>query len=106
MQFRERLEYPDSYPSRFSIAEKKLSVAEAGYLSRLLAEKLYEYTVSVNDCGTSGGIEISYSPESDRLIVDGEILPSLGDMKGKTAMYVQCVTGLMLPQSLMTIPNQ
>lgn len=48
------------YPSRFSIAQKKLSVAPAGYLSRLLAEKLYEYTVSVNDCGISDGLEISY----------------------------------------------
>ena len=69
-----------SYPSRFSMAQKKLSVAEAGYLSRLLAEKLYEYTVSVKDCGTSDGIEISYSREYDRLIIDGEILPTLGDI--------------------------
>ena len=69
-----------SYPSRFSMAQKKLSVAEAGYLSRLLSEKLYEYTISVNDCGTSDGIEISYSPEYDRLIIDGEIMPTLGDL--------------------------
>jgi DNA-directed RNA polymerase beta' subunit len=69
-----------SYPSRFSMAQKKLSVAEAGYLSRLLAEKLYECTVSVNDCGTSDGIEISYSPEKERLMIDGEILPTLGDL--------------------------
>ncbi|MBQ6971858.1 MAG: hypothetical protein IJP86_05825 [Synergistaceae bacterium] len=68
-----------SYPSRFSMAQKKLSVAEAGYLSRLLAEKLYEYTVSVHDCGTSEGLEVSYSHEADRLIVDGEILPTLGN---------------------------
>lgn len=70
-----------SYPSRFSMAQKKLSVAEAGYLSRLLAEKLYEYTVSVNDCGTYYGIEISYSTEYDRLMIDGEILPTLGDIR-------------------------
>ena len=48
-----------SYPSRFSMAQKKLSFAPTGYLARLLAEKLYEYTVSVNDCGTLDGIEIS-----------------------------------------------
>ena len=70
-----------SYPSRFSMAQKKLSVAPAGYLSRLLAEKLYEYTVSVNDCGTLDGIEISYSHEIDRLIIDREILPTLGDIR-------------------------
>lgn len=69
-----------SYPSRFSMAQKKLSVAEAGYLSRLLAEKLYECTVSVNDCGSSDGTEISYSGEHDRLMIDGEILPTLGDL--------------------------
>ena len=69
-----------SYPSRLSMAQKKLSVAEAGYLSRMLAEKLYEYTVSVNNCGTSDGVEISYSPEKERLMIDGEIMPTLGDL--------------------------
>ncbi len=69
-----------SYPSRFSMVQKKLSVAEAGYISRLLAEKLYECTVNINDCGTSDGIEISYSRENDRLIIDGEILPTLGNL--------------------------
>ena len=70
-----------SYPSRFSVAQKKLSVAPAGYLSRLLAEKLYECTISVNDCGTSDGLEISYSRENDRLTINGEILPTLGDIR-------------------------
>lgn len=69
-----------SYPSRFSMAQKKLSVAPAGYLSRLLAEKLFEFTVSVNDCGTLDGVEVSYSHEFDRLIIDGEPLPTLGDL--------------------------
>ena len=69
-----------SYPSRYAMAQKKLAVADAGYFSRLLAEKMYEYTVSVHDCGTSEGIEVSYSKENDRLIVDGTIMPSSGNL--------------------------
>ena len=70
-----------SYSSRYSMAQKKLSVAEAGYLSRQLAEKLYEYTVNTHDCGTTEGLEISYSHEEDRLLINGEILPTLGIMR-------------------------
>ena len=62
-----------SYPSRYSMAQKKLSVAEAGYLSRLLAEKLYEYTVSIPDCGTQKGLEVSY--KDGKLYVDGAEMP-------------------------------
>ena len=69
-----------SYPSRYSMAQKKLSVADAGYLSRLLAEKLYEFTVSIHDCGTTEGLEVSYSPEHDRLIVCGSVMPTLGSL--------------------------
>ena len=84
-----------SYPSRLSMAQKKLSAAEAGYLSRLLAEKLYEYTVSVNDCGTSEGIELSYSDEHDRLMIDGEILPVLGDLNidAERVLWVRVIAG-------------
>ena len=84
-----------SYPSRFSMAQKKLSVAHAGYLSRLLAEKLYECTVNINDCGTSDGIEISYSREFDRLIIGGEILPSLGDIyrDAERVLYGRVISG-------------
>ena len=69
-----------SYPSRYSMAQKKLSVAEAGYLSRLLAEKLYECTISIDDCGTSEGIEISFSHEHNRILIDNTILPTLGNL--------------------------
>ena len=69
-----------SYPSRYAMAQKKLAVAEAGYFSRLLAEKMYEYTVSIHDCGTSDGIEVSYSAEHERLVVDGTIMPSSGSL--------------------------
>ena len=64
-----------SYPSRLSMAQKKLSVAEAGYLSRQLAEKLFDFTVNIHDCGTEQGIEIEYSPEDLCLNVDGEVFP-------------------------------
>ena len=37
-----------SYPSRFGMAQKKLAVAPAGYLTRQLAEGLFEVTVSKN----------------------------------------------------------
>ena len=70
-----------SYSSRYSMAQKKLSVSEAGYLSRQLAEKLYEYTVNIDDCGTNEGLEISYSHEEERLLINGEILPTLGIKK-------------------------
>ena len=69
-----------SYPSRFSMAQKKLSVADAGYLSRLLAEKLFEYTVNKKDCGASEGIEIAYSSEYDRILIDDTIMPTLGNL--------------------------
>ena len=84
-----------SYPSRYSMAQKKLSVADAGYLSRLLAEKLYEFTVSIPDCGTSEGIEISYSPENGRLIVDGEIMPALGSLyeDAERILWGRCLVG-------------
>ena len=62
-----------SYPSRLSMAHKKLSVAESGYLSRLLAEKLYECTVSIPDCGTDKGLKVEF--RDGRLYVDGEPMP-------------------------------
>ena len=65
-----------SYPSRYFTAQKKLSVAEAGYLSRQLAEKLFECTISKHDCGTKHGLEISYSHKDDRLLINGAEFPS------------------------------
>ena len=70
-----------SYPSRYSMAQKKLSVADAGYFTRQLAEGLYEFTVNKYDCGTDEGLEITYSAEHDRLLVDGFIFPTLGKIE-------------------------
>ena len=69
-----------SYPSRYSMAQKKLSVAEAGYLSRQLAEGLYELNVSGEDCGATEGLRVAYDAKTGRLTVQGEALPALGDM--------------------------
>jgi len=45
-----------SYACRDAMASKKLLVAEAGYLSRLLAEGLYELCVKEEDCGSRDGL--------------------------------------------------
>ncbi|MBQ7733378.1 MAG: hypothetical protein IJT58_05120 [Synergistaceae bacterium] len=65
-----------SYQSRYSMAQKRLSVSEAGYLSRQLAEKLFECTISRYDCGTKHGLEISYSHKDGRLLINGVEFPS------------------------------
>ena len=49
------------------MAQKKLSVAEAGYLTRQLAEGLYEVTVEDGDCGADSGLRVERS-------VDGRML--------------------------------
>ena len=73
-----------SYPSRDSMAQKKLAVAEAGYLSRQFAEGLFELQVQSEDCGTAKGLEVGYSrmekKERLTLSLDGETftLPTLG----------------------------
>lgn len=76
-----------SYPSRDSMAQKKLAVAEAGYLSRQFAEGLFELRVRSEDCGTAKGLEVGYSglEHEERLTLsfDGETftLPTLGDFE-------------------------
>lgn len=73
-----------SYPSRDSMAQKKLAVAEAGYLSRQFAEGLFELQVQSEDCGAAKGLEVGYSrlEHEERLTLsfDGETftLPTLG----------------------------
>ena len=76
-----------SYPSRDSMAQKKLAVAEAGYLSRQFAEGLFELRVLSEDCGTAKGLEVGYSRiEQEELLtlsLDGETftLPTLGKLE-------------------------
>lgn len=82
-----------SYPSRYSMAQKKLSVAEAGYLTRQLAEGLYDITVGDrdcgDDCGTDDGLRIKYAgidggiDGAEMLTVNGVPLPTLADLKDK-----------------------
>ena len=52
-----------SYASRSGMVSKKLEVAQAGYFSRLLAEGLYDTRVEKGDCGTSGGLLITFVKE-------------------------------------------
>lgn len=70
-----------SYPSRYSMAQKKLSVADAGYFSRQMAEGLFEITVEGEDCGTNEGIQISYDRNLKRLTVEGMQLPTKGSIR-------------------------
>ena len=76
-----------SYPSRDSMAQKKLAVAEAGYLSRQFAEGLFELRVLCEDCRTAKGLEVGYSriEQEERLTLslDGETftLPTLGKLE-------------------------
>ena len=53
-----------SYASRDSMASKKLAVAEAGYLSRLLAEGLFETFVTDEDCGATKGLSIAFGKDA------------------------------------------
>lgn len=59
-----------SYACRNSMQDKKLSVAEAGYLSRLLAEGLFEASVTEGDCGAEAGLLIRYDGESGRILLE------------------------------------
>lgn len=76
-----------SYPSRDSMAQKKLAVAEAGYLSRQFAEGLYELRVQGGDCGTRLGLRVGYAKGQDgehlTLSLGGEelVLPTLGQIE-------------------------
>ncbi|MCF7936059.1 MAG: hypothetical protein K9L28_06950, partial [Synergistales bacterium] len=50
-----------SYASRESMASKKLAVAESGYLSRQLAEGMYNTLAEGDDCGTERGLSVTCS---------------------------------------------
>ena len=47
-----------SYASRDSMGDKKLATAQAGYLSRLLAEGLYDTLTESENCGSGGRMVI------------------------------------------------
>ena len=73
-----------SYPSRYSMAQKKLSVAEAGYLTRQLAEGLYELVIEDGDCGTQEGLKVEYFEDIDGkacVKLEDIIVPTLGNLK-------------------------
>lgn len=68
-----------SYACRDSMASKKLSVAEAGYLCRLLAEGLFETSVTSEDCGLSSGIFVCFNKDKClielKLSAESQLLP-------------------------------
>jgi hypothetical protein len=61
--------FASSYSARSSMASKKLAVAKAGYLSRRLAEGLYETAVWEADCGSETGIGIRYVDPGKLLLI-------------------------------------
>lgn len=64
-----------SYASRQSMGDKKLATAEAGYLSRQLAEGLYNTVIEKEDCKSSSGLAL-YLNDNDQIelniLVNGE----------------------------------
>ena len=56
-----------SYESRKAMASKKLLVAQGGYLSRRLAEGLYDSRIEDEDCGSEEGLTLSYDREGGTL---------------------------------------
>lgn len=75
-----------SYGSRDSMGSKKLAVAVAGYLSRQLAEGLYNTQIVEDDCKAAedSGLEISLSEDRKNLLL--RIVLSAED-KGPYASY-------------------
>ncbi len=69
-----------AYASRGAMTSKKLAVAEAGYLARLLAEGLYDVMVTEEDCRAprEKGLVLAWVPEGERI----EILRAAGEPVG------------------------
>ncbi|GHS92420.1 hypothetical protein AGMMS50276_00260 [Synergistales bacterium] len=59
-----------SYATRNAMASKKLDVAQAGYLSYLLAEGLYDTTITEKRCGGKSGMKISWDNNEKTLFLD------------------------------------
>ena len=60
---------------RDAMTSKKLSVAEAGYLTRLLAEGLFETAVTQEDCGATKGLSVSFADGRLFIRANGEAIP-------------------------------
>ena len=75
-----------SYSCRDSMASKKLAVTKAGYLSRLLAEGLFETSITADDCGAQSGMLLGFDPGRGQVTVKIPVMenqhwfPSKGDI--------------------------
>ena len=69
-----------AYASRGAMTSKKLAVADAGYLARLLAEGLYDVMVTEEDCEAprEKGLVLAWVPEGERI----EVLRAGGEPVG------------------------
>ncbi len=57
------------------MTSKKLSVAGAGYLTRLLAEGLFETAVTQDDCGATKGLSVSFDDGRLSIRAHDEVIP-------------------------------
>ncbi len=75
------LEYfTSTHGARKGLADTALKTANAGYLTRKLVDVSQDVTITMDDCGTTEGIEIS------AIMVNGEEIESLQDrILGRTA---------------------
>ena len=84
--FREGLTVQEYFIStngaRKGLADTALKTADAGYLTRRLVDIAQDVVVTIDDCGTTMGIDIRPIKEGD------EIIESLGDrVLGRTLLY-------------------
>ncbi|AEA34339.1 DNA-directed RNA polymerase subunit beta' [Hippea maritima] len=75
------LEYfTSTHGARKGLADTALKTANAGYLTRKLVDVAQDVTITMDDCGTTEGIEVS------AIMVNGEEIESLADrILGRTA---------------------
>jgi DNA-directed RNA polymerase subunit beta' len=76
--------------ARKGLADTALKTADAGYLTRRLVDIAQDVVVTIEDCGTTSGIDINSIKEGD------EVIESLGSrVLGRTLLYdfVHPVTG-------------
>lgn len=98
-----------AFGSRRAMSDKKLSVAEAGYFSRRLAEGLYDLVVLSGDCGAKEGI--TYYLEDGKLTfeVNGlkEVVPPSNKLSEaiRRAFLGRVLVGNGKPISLNDLPE-
>ncbi len=76
--------------ARKGLADTALKTADAGYLTRRLVDIAQDVVISIEDCGTTVGIDVHAIKEGD------DIIESLGDRAlGRTVLYdlIHPVTG-------------